>query len=66
MSIKKKIAKRTKRRVLHVRDRLKRESDLPRVSVFRSLRQIYAQLIDDAQHSTLVSCSSRVLCLLLS
>ena len=31
---------------------------LPRVSVFRSLNQIYAQLIDDNQHRTLVSCSS--------
>ena len=31
---------------------------MPRVSVFRSLKQIYAQIIDDAQHATLVSCSS--------
>ena len=30
----------------------------PRVSVFRSLNQIYAQLIDDKQQHTLVSCSS--------
>lgn len=27
--------------------------------MFRSLGQIYAQIIDDSKHSTLVSCSSR-------
>ncbi len=30
----------------------------PRVSVFRSLNHMYVQLIDDAQHRTLVSCST--------
>jgi large subunit ribosomal protein L18 len=30
----------------------------PRISVFRSLKHIYAQLIDDSQHKTLASCSS--------
>ena len=58
MSIRKKIALRSKRRALSVRDRLKKVSTLPRVSVFRSLNQIYAQIIDDVAGSTLVSCSS--------
>lgn len=58
MSIQKKINKRRERRALHVRSRIKRDTTLPRVSVFRSLNQIYAQIIDDAQHATLVSCSS--------
>lgn len=58
MSIQKKINKRKERRALHVRARIKRDTTLPRVSVFRSLKQIYAQIIDDAQHATLVSCSS--------
>lgn len=31
---------------------------LPRVSVFRSLKNIYAQLIDDAQQKTLASWST--------
>ena len=31
---------------------------MPRVSVFRSARNIYAQVIDDSQHKTLVSCST--------
>lgn len=30
----------------------------PRVTVFRSLKNIYAQVIDDTTHATLVSCSS--------
>lgn len=58
MSIEKKISKRKERRALHVRARIKRDTTLPRVSVYRSLKQIYAQIIDDAQHATLVSCSS--------
>lgn len=60
MSIAKKIKKREVSRALRVRNRLRRQSDLPRVSVFRSLNQIYAQIIDDSVHKTLVSCSSLV------
>ena len=56
MTIQKKIQRRTKSRALHVRDRLRRDTTLPRVSVFRSLNQIYAQIIDDVSHATLVSC----------
>lgn len=41
-----------------MRRRIKTDSTLPRVSVFRSLKQIYAQIIDDAARTTLVSCSS--------
>lgn len=56
MSILRKIKDRTKRRELRVRSKF--QSSLPRVSVFRSLKQIYAQVIDDATGTTLVSCSS--------
>src|SRR4051794_9091071 len=48
---------RAHRRAQRVRTRLK-IGELPRVSVFRSLKQIYAQLIDDKQHRTIASCSS--------
>jgi len=58
VSIKRKLKQRKKSRALRVRCRLKRDTTLARVSVFRSLNQIYAQIIDDAQHKTLVSCSS--------
>lgn len=58
MSVQKKIVKGTQRRKLRVRQNIKRYSDLPRVTVFRSLRYIYAQVIDDASQKTLASCSS--------
>lgn len=58
MSLLKKNLERTRRRSLRVRNRLKLNSSLPRVSVFRSLKQIYAQIIDDAGQKTLVSFSS--------
>lgn len=60
MSIRRKIKNGRKRRAFHVRNRLRLDSVLPRISVFRSSRYIYAQIIDDAQHQTLISCSSLV------
>jgi large subunit ribosomal protein L18 len=57
VSLIKKISIRTEKRKLRIRSRIK-DSGLPRVSVFRSLNQIYAQLIDDAKHVTLASCST--------
>ena len=41
-----------------VRKKIKGTSDQPRLCVFRSLKHIYAQLIDDSTGSTLVSVSS--------
>lgn len=53
---------RAKRRAMSTRSRLKSTKTnkplLPRVSVFRSLNNIYAQIIDDAHDKTMVSCSS--------
>ena len=57
MSNLKKIQLRSKRRKLRSRRRLNTDV-LPRISVFRSLNQIYAQLIDDQQQKTIVSCST--------
>lgn len=61
MSIEKKVAKRTGRRVNRVRNTLKRvnRSGRLRISVFRSNKDIYVQIIDDAAHSTVLSHSSR-------
>jgi large subunit ribosomal protein L18 len=42
-----------------LRAKAKGTAERPRMSVFRSNTQIYAQLIDDKQGRTLVSCSSR-------
>ena len=47
------------RRHLRVRKRLAGTSERPRLCVFRSANQIYAQIVDDAQGRTLVEASSR-------
>lgn len=58
MSLNRNIKARTKRRSLRVRGRLRKNDSLPRVSVFRSLNHMYAQIIDDVAQTTLASCSS--------
>ncbi len=58
MAVHKKDKATQKRRELRVRSRIKRNISIPRVSVFRSASNIYAQLIDDNSHQTLASCSS--------
>lgn len=56
MAINRKDRIRAKRRTLRVRSRLKKGT-LPRVSVFRSLKHMYGQIIDDQSRTTLASCS---------
>ncbi len=58
MSTQKSIAKRRVRRTYRVRNGLNLGSPRPRVSVHRTLNQIYAQIIDDANHNTIASLSS--------
>ena len=60
MSVQKKIKKRRQRRTYRVRNRIESTTARPRVSVYRSIKQIGAQIIDDTQHRTVVSCSSLV------
>ena len=48
----------TRRRHSRVRRRVKGSSERPRLAVFRSNQHIYAQIIDDTQHKTLVSAST--------
>jgi large subunit ribosomal protein L18 len=47
------------RRHTRVRKKVKGSTERPRLAVFRSNRHIYAQLIDDVQHATVVSASDR-------
>ena len=47
------------RRKYHVRKKVFGTPDRPRLSVFRSDRHIYAQIIDDVAGATLVSASTR-------
>lgn len=49
---------RVKRKV-RIRKTVKGSPERPRLSVFRSARHIYAQIIDDTRGCTLVSASSR-------
>lgn len=56
------IREQRKRRALRVRKRVRGDGERPRLSVFRSHRHIYAQLIDDHAGRTLCASSSRVLC----
>ena len=50
--------KKTKKRELRNRKKLKTVSNRYRVSIFRSLKNISAQIIDDKEKKTLVSTSS--------
>jgi large subunit ribosomal protein L18 len=55
---KKRIMRARQRRMWRVRRKLHGTSDRPRLTVFRSNKGIYAQLIDDDQGHTLVTASS--------
>jgi len=47
------------RRGFRVRNRIKRNASRPRLSVFRSHQNFYAQIIDDAAGRTLVTASTQ-------
>jgi large subunit ribosomal protein L18 len=44
-----------------IRAKIKGTSERPRLSVYRSNKQIYAQIIDDSKGQTLVSASSAII-----
>jgi large subunit ribosomal protein L18 len=46
------------KRQVRVRKKVRGTSERPRLSVFKSARHIYAQLIDDTKNVTLVACST--------
>ncbi len=51
-------AKRRERRKTHIRKRLKGTSERPRMSVFRSNKHIYVQVVDDVAGNTVAAASS--------
>ena len=55
--MKTKVEHRTKRRA-SIRKRVGGDAERPRLAVFRSLKHIYAQVINDVTHETLVHSSS--------
>jgi large subunit ribosomal protein L18 len=54
-----KVKKAAQRRKYHVRKKVFGIPDRPRLSVFRSNRHIYVQIVDDVAGATLVSASTR-------
>lgn len=56
--MKKSLSERYLFRKLRVRTKIHGDSDRPRVSVYRSLKHIYAQIIDDVQGKTLAAATS--------
>lgn len=58
MSAEKRLKQQRTRRSYRVRNKLLSKGVKPRVSVFRSAKQIYAQVIDDSVGKTLASFSS--------
>jgi len=46
------------RRKLHIRKRIKGTTERPRLTVFKSLNHMYAQIIDDTLGVTIVSAST--------
>lgn len=50
-----------KKRIRRVRARTCGTAQKPRLVVFRSLRNIYAQIVDDAKNHTMVSVDSRAI-----
>jgi large subunit ribosomal protein L18 len=53
-----KTSNRRKIRHLRVRKKISGNSDIPRLSIFRSNKHIYAQVINDDKNETLTSCYS--------
>jgi large subunit ribosomal protein L18 len=58
-TVREEIKKAAVRRKYHVRKKVVGTRDRPRLSVFRSNRHIYAQIIDDVAGVTLASASTR-------
>ncbi len=46
------------KRQARIRKKIKGTSERPRLSIFRSARHVYAQIVDDSQGATLVTASS--------
>lgn len=58
MSHERRVGRQRNRRGFRVRNHLKKNTTRPRLSVFRSHENVYAQIIDDAEGRTLVSAST--------
>lgn len=61
MSVEKNVVLRTLRRTYRNRNKMMSRGTKFRISVFRSLKNISAQIIDDAKHHTVLSLSSQAM-----
>jgi len=59
MAIPKTRSEKRYRRHLRVRKKVEGTTERPRLAVFKSLKHIYAQVIDDASGNTIISASTR-------
>ncbi|MGA2618988.1 MAG: 50S ribosomal protein L18 [Thermoguttaceae bacterium] len=59
MKHERKILRQRRRRGYRVRNRIKQNAGRPRLSVFRSHKNVYAQIIDDGAGRTLAAASTR-------
>ncbi len=50
----------TQKRHLRIRNKIQGTSEYPRLAIYRSLKHIYAQIIDDTKGITLASSSSKL------
>jgi large subunit ribosomal protein L18 len=55
----KQVGRQRQRRGFRVRNKLKRDATRPRLCIFRSHQNFYAQIIDDSEGKTLVAASTR-------
>ena len=58
MIIKQSKKEKVQKRHFRIRKKISGTKELPRLSFYRSNRHVYAQLIDDVNASTIVSCST--------
>jgi len=58
MNKQKALARKRRRKALHIRRVLRRDPVRPRLSVYRSRSQVYCQIIDDSRGVTLCAASS--------
>ena len=62
MNLQKKLGARRTRRRMRVGNRVRGDAERPRLTVFRSQKHIYAQLVDDGAGRTLCASTSRMVC----
>ena len=61
MGVQKRLTKRRRNRAFRVRRRIRGTAERPRISVHRTLKHVYAQIIDDDEGRTLCQSSTRAL-----